>query len=334
MEYRTLGKTQLRVSALGFGCGAVGGLLVKGDRHTMAQAVARAIDLGITYFDTAALYGDGKSEENLGLVLDELGSSATAGLVVGTKVRLVSDEFANIEQAIIASVEESLQRLGRECIDLIQLHNSVGLQRRPERQWVDVADVELAMATFQRLREEGKVRFWGYNGLGESPALHQVMTGNLHTVQSCFNLLNPTAGIQTPPGFPFQDYGQLIDKAAENQVGVIAIRVLAGGALSGSAARHPYATQNVDPIASSKSFAEDVALAQRFGFLISEGYASSLVEAAIRFAQGKSGVSTAIIGISTIEQLEEAAAAAHKGPLPAAAYARLAAVWAGFAGNS
>jgi len=76
-----------------------------------------------------------------------------------------------------------------------------------------------------------------------------------------------------------------------------------------------------------------VVLAQRFGFLVREGYASSLVEAAIRFAIGKRGVSTAVIGISTMEQLEEAVAA-NQGPLPAAAYARLGAVWAGFAGDA
>ncbi len=333
METRSLGKTALQVSALGFGCGAVGGILVKGERREMVQAVARAIELGVTYFDTAAIYGDGKSEENLGLVLEELGGAATNNVIVGTKVRLVGDELENIEQAVINSVDNSLKRLRLDCIDLMQLHNAVALKRNDERQWVNPSDVELTMNTFRKLQQQGKVRFWGFNGLGETEALHQVMEGNLHTVQSCFNLLNPTAGIPAPPGFPFQDYGQLIDKAVQNQVGVIAIRTLAGGALSGSAQRHANAAQQVDPIASSKHFSDDVILAQRFGFLIDEGYADSLVEAAIRFAIGKNGVSTAVIGISTIEQLEEAVASANKGPLPTAAYARLNAVWAGFEGD-
>jgi len=332
MEYRTLGKTLLQVSSLGFGCGAVGGILVKGARAEMVQAVARAIELGINYFDSAALYGDGKSEENLGLVLAELGTAETANVIVGTKVRLLPPELENIEQAVIKSVDNSLKRLRRDCIDLIQLHTPVAIERRPERQWVSSADVEVTMAAFGKLQAAGKVRAWGFNGLGESAALHQVITGNVQTVQSCFNLLNPTAGIKAPAGFPFQDYGQLIDRAVAHEVGVIAIRVLAGGALSGSAARHANATQQVEPIASGKSFADDVALAQRFGFLVDEGYASSLVEAAIRFAIGKSGVSTAVIGISTIEQLEEAVAAANKGALSADADTRLEATWAGFAG--
>jgi aryl-alcohol dehydrogenase-like predicted oxidoreductase len=329
VEYRTLGKTQLRVSALGFGCGAVGGLLVKGSQREMTQAVARAIELGVSYFDTAALYGDGKSEEHLGLVLAEL----KADVVVGTKVRLPPAELEHIERAVIASVEGSLRRLRRDSVDLIQLHTPVALERRPAQQWLSNADLEATMAAFGKLQAAGKVRFWGFNGLGESAALHQALAGNVQTVQACYNLLNPTAGMQAPPGFPFQDYGRLIDRAAERQVGVIAIRVLAGGALSGSADRHPHAAQQVEPIASGKSFSDDVALAQRFGFLVSEGFAGSLPEAAIRFAIGKRGVSTAVIGFSALEQLEEAAAAASKGPLPAEATARLEAAWAGFAGD-
>ncbi len=334
MEYRTLGKTALQVSALSFGCGAVGGLLVKGERAEMVQAVARAIALGINYFDTAALYGDGKSEENLGSVLAELGAADRANVLVGTKVRLLPPQLENIEQAVIQSVEQSLKRLQLDCIDLIQLHTPVAVARRPERQWVSAADVEVTMAAFQKLQAAGKVRHWGFNGLGESAALHAALGGNVQTVQSCFNLLNPTAGIKAPADFPFQDYGQLIDRAVEHGVGVIAIRVLAGGALSGSAARHVNATQQVEPIASGKSFAADVALAGRFGFLVEEGYANSLVEAAIRFAIGQSGVSTAVIGISTLAQLEEAVAAVNKGPLSAEAYTRLDEIWAEFAGDA
>ncbi len=329
MEYRMLGKTMCQVSSLGFGCGAVGGILVKGSRREMVQAVARAIELGVNYFDTAAIYGNGESETNLGLVLEEIGSE----VVVGTKVRLRPNELGDIEQAVTQSVARSLKRLRRDTIDLIQLHNFVAPERFDERQWLRVEDVALIMQTFRKLHDQGKVRFWGFNGLGEPAAVQQAMAGDVHTAQICFNLLNPTAGIAAPNGFPFENYGQVIDQAAAQAVGVIAIRVLAGGALSGSAARHPNATQQVDPIASSKNFADDVALAARFGFLVSEGYASTLVEAAIRFALGKNGVSTAVIGISTLGQLEEAVVAANKGPLAADIYARLAAVWGGFAGN-
>ena len=75
MKYRELGKTHLRVSEIGFGCGNLGGLMVRGTYEDQIRAVQRAIDLGINYFDTAAQYGDGRSEINLGRVLQELGQS-------------------------------------------------------------------------------------------------------------------------------------------------------------------------------------------------------------------------------------------------------------------
>lgn len=325
MDYRTLGRTGLKVSRLGFGCGAVGGILVQGERREMVRVVARAIELGVNYFDTAAIYGDGTSESNLGWTLEEL----RAEVVVGTKVQLAPAEMDHIGPAVINSVDRSLRRLRRDCLDLIQLHNFVGFERRPGERWVSVVDVHTAIEAFHRLHKQGKVRFWGINGLGNPDAVRQALADDVYTVQSCINLLNPTASVMAPTGFPFDDYGQLIQTAAQHDVGVIAIRVLAGGALSGSAGRHANAAQVVEPIASAKSYAEDVALAQRFAFLAADGYAGNLVEAAIRFAAFAPGVSTALVGISTMEQLEQAVAAIHAGPLPAQALARLSAVWDG-----
>ena len=72
MEYRTLGRTGIRVPAVGFGCGNVGGLMIRGTHEVQVHAVQHAIGLGIDYFDTAAAYGDGQSETHLGAVLAEL----------------------------------------------------------------------------------------------------------------------------------------------------------------------------------------------------------------------------------------------------------------------
>jgi L-galactose dehydrogenase/L-glyceraldehyde 3-phosphate reductase len=325
MEYRKFGRTGLEVSALGFGCGAVGGLLVRGDRKEMLRVIARALELGITYFDTARSYGDGMSEANLGLVLEELKSD----VLVGTKVQLGLADLDDIEQAVVASADGSLKRLRRDRIDLLQLHNAIALQRRPERSWMSIDDLAAAVQAFEYLRRQGKIRYWGINGLGETGALHQAVASvGAASIQCCFNLLNPSAGLPAPDGFPYQDYRQLIDIAAARQIGVIAIRVLAGGALSGSLARHANAAQAVDPLGSGQTFGGDVQRAQRFDVLVQEGHVDNLIEAAVRFAVGKAEVSTALIGISDMQQLEQAVDYSSKGPLSAEALDRLSQLWA------
>src|SRR5947208_8630579 len=121
METRTLGRTGLKVSVLGFGCGAVGGLMVRGSPADQERAVARAIELGVNYFDTAAMYGNGESERNLGRVLKNL----KPDIYVGTKVRVPASERRNIANAVTASLEASLQRLQLDHVDLFQLHNHI-----------------------------------------------------------------------------------------------------------------------------------------------------------------------------------------------------------------
>jgi Aldo/keto reductase family len=87
MEMRVFGRTGMQLSMLGFGCGAVGGLMVRGDPLDQERTIARAIAAGVNYFDTAVQYGNGESEKNLGRVLQTL---KPANVVVGTKVRLPS----------------------------------------------------------------------------------------------------------------------------------------------------------------------------------------------------------------------------------------------------
>ncbi|MFB0503432.1 MAG: aldo/keto reductase [Candidatus Bathyarchaeia archaeon] len=324
MKYRPLGRTGLHVSELGFGCGGVGGLFVRGERCEMLRTVERAIELGVNYFDTASIYGDGKSESSLGAVLRKLGVDA----LVGTKVRLSASDMGRIPDVVMESVEGSLKRLRLDCVDLIQLHNPIGLYRDPEQGYVGLDDLEPVMLAFQSLQEQGKVKFCGINGLGETEALLQaVELAGAQSIQICYNLINPSAGHKVPQGFPFQDFCQLMQKASENGMGVIAMRALAGGALSGTDHRHPNASESVSPIASGRHYADDVAISRMFQFLVEQGYVDSLVEAAIRFVISNSAVSTALIGFSSLEQLDYAAECVAKGPLPSKALKQTAGVW-------
>jgi len=324
MEQRTLGKTGLRVSVLGFGCGNVGGLMVRGAPAERERAVARAIELGINYFDTAPSYGDGLSERHLGQTLRAL----KATVYVGTKFRVEPGELADAGGAIARSLEASLTRLGLELVDLFQLHNFIGVSPTAEQV------LDTVVPGLERLRRQGKIRFYGITALGETAALHRVIdAGVLDTAQVCYNLLNPSAGVAVPPGFPSQDFGRLLDRARRQQVGAIVIRVLAAGALSGAMGRHPVAVPSVEPIASGPDYATDVRRAQAFEALVREGHAGSLVEAALRFPLASDAVSTVLLGYSSLEHLEFAGAAMAKGPLPPAALGRLAGLWRDFAAD-
>jgi L-galactose dehydrogenase/L-glyceraldehyde 3-phosphate reductase len=327
MDYRTLGRTGLSVGTLGFGCGNVGGLMIRGTPAERERAVARALDLGINYFDTAPLYGDGQSEENLGRVIRAL----KPRLYVGTKFRLPDLPAAELPAALNRSLDDSLARLGLPRVDLLQCHNLVARERNGRS--VTVKDLRDAIVpALARLVEQGKIGFYGITALGETAALHEVLdAGLVQTAQVCFNLLNPSAAHALPARFPAQDFGRLLDHAAASRTGVIVIRVLAAGALSGTEARHPVAVPAVDPIATAPEYAVDVRRARMLEALVREGHAASLVEASLRFALTSDAVSTVLLGYSSLEHLEQAAAAVARGPLSAAALARLPALWASLA---
>ena len=324
IEDRELGKTGLRVSALGFGCGNVGGLMIRGSVAERERAVARAVELGINYFDTAPAYGDGQSERNLGAAL----KAVRAPVYVGTKFRLGAADLRDARRAIGRSLDDSLRRLGRERVDLLQLHNL--LAGRCDKGALDVGDViDEVIPALLALQAQGKTLFWGVTALGDTAALHRLVgSAPLDTAQVCYNLLNPSAGVELPPGFPAQDFRRLLLRAQERRVGVIVIRVLAAGALSGVTTRHPVAVPTVEPIATGPDYASDVQRAQALRALVTEGHVGSLVEASLRFALSSPAASSVLLGYSSLEHLEDAAAAVAKGPLPTATLDRLSVLWA------
>jgi aryl-alcohol dehydrogenase-like predicted oxidoreductase len=330
MDLQGFGRTGMKLSLLGFGCGAVGGLMVRGDPLDQERTIARAIAAGVNYFDTAVQYGDGESEKNLGRVLGRL-KPATA--IVGTKVRLPSADFARIAQAVAISLEGSLRRLQLDRVDIFHLHNAITEHGGGEALGVRQVLNEV-VPVFERLREQGKTRFLGLTAIGDTAALHRLIdSGAFHSAQVVYNMLNPSAAIALPPNYPAQDYGRLFDHTATAGVGVVGIRVLAGGALSGAAERHPIAGPAPEPIGSAAVYETDVARARRLMPLVNEGFAATLTEAAIRFALSHPAMGTILVGMATPQQFEHALAAVEQGPLPSAAFDRLAQLRQGFAGE-
>ena len=329
METRIFGRSGLRLSVLGFGCGAVGGLMVRGSGADQDRVIGLALDAGINYFDTAVQYGDGVSETNLGRTL----RGRRAGVAVGTKVRVPSASFGAIARTVADSMDGSLRRLKMDHVDIFHLHNAITLNGGGET--LSVAQVrDDVVPAFEALRKAGKTRFLGITAVGDSAALQQIIDAEvIDSAQVSHNMLNASAAVALPPNYPAQDYGRLFDHTMKAGVGVVGIRVLAAGALSGTAERHPIASAPPEPIGSAHSYEMDLERARRLMPLVTEGFASSLAEAATRFAITHKAMGTILVGMATIEQFQESLSAVLKGPLPQAALDRLNELTAGFSGE-
>jgi L-galactose dehydrogenase/L-glyceraldehyde 3-phosphate reductase len=326
MQTRSFGRSGLKLSVLGFGCGAVGGLMVRGAAADQERAIARAIDAGINYFDTAALYGDGQSETNLGRAIKTL---KLRDITIGTKVRLPGASY--IRTMIVASLDNSLQRLGLPQVDIFHLHNAITTSGGNGSLTADQVLNEV-VPTFESLRQQGKIRFSGITATGDIAAIRKVSEARvIDSAQVVFNLLNPSAAAPVAANHPGQNFQELLKINAANGTGSIAIRILGGGALSGSAARQPNASPAPAPIGSSREFAGDLVLSQEFVPLVTDGSATNLVELAIRYAVTEPNVGTALIGLASQADLETAISSVEKGPLSRDVLTHIATIQAKFA---
>ena len=231
-------------------------------------------------------------------------------------------------------MDGSLRRLGMDHVDIFHLHNPITSDGGGES--LSVTQVlEEVVPAFEALRQAGKIRFLGITAIGDTAALHQVIdAGVIDSAQVSYNMLNASAATALPPDYPAQDYGRLFDHTQKAGVGVVGIRVLAAGALSGSTERHPTASPPPEPIGSAHSYDMDLERARRLMPLVTEGFASSLAEAAVRFAITHEAMGTILVGMATVQEFEASLAAVLKGPLPQAALDRLEALTAGFRGEA
>jgi aryl-alcohol dehydrogenase-like predicted oxidoreductase len=310
MHYRKLGNTGLSVSVLSFGAGPISQLMIGDDRARQRSVSDYAIERGVNWFDTAATYGGGKSEANLGRVLHELGNPAVH---VATKVRLIGDDLHDVEAAVRRSVTASLDRLSRRQITLLQLHNSITMRRGDEPTSINQDDV-LARGgiadTFEKLRDEGITRHIGLTGIGQPAAPKEVIaSGRFQTFQTPYHLLNPSAGQSMPPSFDETNYGNVISDCARAGMSVFAIRILAGGALlENPPSPHTLKT----PFFPIELYERDRQRAARLRKVLSLN--RSLAQEAIRFALDHEHISSAIIGWSCVEEIDDALSALEAPP--------------------
>ena len=318
MEQRRLGRTDLPVSVLGFGCGAIGGLLVKGEATEQRRAIERALDAGVSYFDTAPLYGNGASETNLGRAFSEIGGVPDSA-IIGTKVRIDPLEVSGAPTAIRLSVEASLRRLQVDRVSLIQLHTSITSERG---RGVTPADVlGPILDGFHAVRDAGLATHLGITANGDTDAVREVVrSGAYASGQAMVNALNPSAGWAGHAPTGGHDFSGLIADAITHDVGVIVIRSLAAGALAARDDRHANAG-HPGGIA-GEDYDTDLARARRLASVAEALGLDGPAELSLRLAQSTPGVGTVIVGFSDVAQLEDAIRWTARGPLATEAIAR------------
>ena len=304
--------------------------MVRGDPADQERTIARAIAAGVNYFDTAVQYGDGESEKNLGRVLQTLKPAARSS---APRSGCRTEDFGRIAEAVAQSLEGSLARLRLDRVDILHLHNPItergGDAALSVRQVLD--DV---VPAFQRLRRAGQDPLPRADG---GRRHHGAASGaGFARLRQRADRLQHAQSVRrrgAAANYPAQDYGRLFDRTEAAGVGVVGIRVLAGGALSGSAERHPIASPPPEPIGSAMNYDADIDRARRLLPLVKDGFASSLTEAATRFAISHPAMGTILVGMATPQQFEDALAAVQKGPLPQAALDRLSELRQAFCGE-
>ena len=332
MKYRTIPSTGVSLSEIGFGCGGNAGLMTRGSVEEQQRVVARALELGINYFDTAPDYGNGAAETNLGRLMRDMRFRP----LLTSKVEVRNADLGDIAGHVVRSAEASLKRLGVDCLDVLQIHNgpvasAPALEGGAYAQlWIeDFLKAGGALDGLTRLHRAGKARALGFVCRGDDgPQVRRLLeTGAFHLLNLHYSLLNPTAGAAKPEGLEVdRDYGAVLNDAAAKGVGTAIYSALASGALTDQAVTgapgHPLSgSGNHAPGA----FGRAAKRAAAFTFLSRPG--RSLAQAAFRFALLHPGVTTVIGGFSSLEQLEELAAAADQPQLDPAELADIAALW-------
>ncbi|MFH1968892.1 MAG: aldo/keto reductase [Verrucomicrobiota bacterium] len=313
MNYRPLGSTGFKVSEIGFGAwglgGDQGGARAYGptdDRESIA-ALQRALDLGITLFDTSDFYGFGHSEFVIGQAFKGRREKAILASKVGFLDATGLQDFspAHIRQ----SLDGTLQRLGTDFLDIYQLHSPAieTLERNPE-----------ALETMKRFKQEGHIRSYGVSVRSPDDGLRLLRYCPVDCIQVNFNLTDQRAL-----------HNGLFDLCSEMGVGVIVRTPLCFGFLTGQ-----YADKN--KLAESdhrrKWPQEQIKLWHKASALFRKSVmdppGQTPAQAALRFCLSYAAVSSVIPGMLTVSQVEENAVASDWGPLPTDAVSDIQSIYA------
>jgi L-galactose dehydrogenase/L-glyceraldehyde 3-phosphate reductase len=322
MRKTFLGRAGLEISEIAFGGGDTGGLLIRGEEAACVATLARAVKAGINWIDTAALYGNGASEEAIGRYIGALSPRPQ----ISTKVRIERDDMVDLRGAIERGLIESLRRLRTDCVALFQLHNQLGeaVGGRPGLPVEHVLGRGGIADIFSRLKEEGLFQASGITAAGETKAcLDVINSGRFDCAQVYYNAINPSAGWKrAPQSWSAQDFSGVMTACWNQNMGVLAIRIFAGGPLA--SAMRP---ERLAVLTFGTDLDNEMRCAAAVHRVLGLTYGTP-AQAALRFALGNRDLATRVIGISSFLDLNEALIAVEQGPLPSAAVAQLKELWA------
>lgn len=285
MKYRKLGRTNLLVSEIGFGTWGISGIgYGSTDDNESLRTLHTALDLGINLIETADSYGNGHSEELIGRLLKERGDKDT---IIATKFGW--DFYrpdgirCNLKRDyIFFAVEQSLKRLGRDWIDIYQVHNS-----KP-----DLIINNKVYETLDELRNQGKIRFYGVSALRLDDGIEAISSEKPDVIQIRYNLLDQKAE------------NAIFPLALQKKTGVIVREPLSSGLLTGKYDSRSSFPKNDHRRGWSRNFLEETAMkVKKLEFLQSPD--KTLTQAALIFTLSHQAVSSVIPGSKTVKQLCE-----------------------------
>jgi aryl-alcohol dehydrogenase-like predicted oxidoreductase len=271
MEYTTLGKSDLHISGIGFGC-----MSLKDNLHENERLIHRAIELGINYFDTAELYDKGLNEEQVGKSLRQKRDKVIIATKVGNKWRTDGSgwDWNPRKEYILAAVEQSLKRLQTDYIDLYQLHG--GTMEDP---------VDETIEAFEQLVAAGKIRYYGISSIRPVVIRRWVEMSNIVSVMMQYSLLDR------------RPEEAVLPLLLEKNIGVLARGSVAGGLLADKPAA-AYLQYEEKQVATAAAAIRQLSTNGR-----------SNAQTAIQFVLHHPAITAAIVGIRTMEQLQDAVAA-------------------------
>lgn len=310
MKHRTFGRTNLRVSEIGYGAWGIGGAMWIGARDDESvRALERAIEKGVNFIDTALAYGDGHSEQVVGRVLKQHPDVMVATKVPPKNYVWPAPPDVPIEQVfpydwIVGCTGRSLKNLGVETIHLQQLH-----VWSPE--WLERDDWRRAA---EQLKREGKVRFFGISVNDHQPesVMSVLRTGLIDTIQVIYNVFD-----QSPED-------ALLGLCEEMNIGVIARCPFDEGSLTGNIRpdtafpREDWRNHYFRGDRKQQVFERVEKLRP-----VVEPHADGLSDAALRYCLSHPAVSTVIPGMRSAKHAEANAASSDRGPLPPEVLQRL-----------